>query len=310
VLITDELHPSFLEDLQLLKIDYHYRPEISAQQVAKIIGQYTGLIVSTRIKVTQELIDQGQQLRFIGRAGSGMELIDRAYAESKGIYTFNSPEGNRNAVAEHALGLLLSLMHHIHKASNEVAAGRWLREANRGTELDGKIVSILGYGNTGSAFAQKLKGFEVKVLAFDKYYTGFGSEWVRETTMEQIFREADVLSIHLPLTEETASAVNYEYLNRFQKPIYLINTARGRIINTADLLRTLQEGKVLGAGLDVLENEQLDSLSPEERERFEALTADDRIVTTPHVAGWSHESKKHIATVLLQKMRNFLNTVS
>ncbi len=248
---------------------------------------------------------------FIARIGAGMEHIDVAYAESKGIKCLSSPEGNRNAVAEHALGMLLTLLNNISKANNEVKDGQWLREPNRGTELKGKTIGIYGYGNTGSAFAKVLMGFDVKTLAYDKYKKNFGNEFAEESLPEEIFSEADVLSLHLPLTDETKYLVDNSFLSRFQKNIYLINTSRGQIVKTDDLVKNLKSGKVSGACLDVLEYEETSFegiksllLTPQSliNADWKYLTESRNIILTPHIAGWSFESSEKMARILAEKI--------
>ncbi|MBP6731721.1 MAG: hydroxyacid dehydrogenase, partial [Chitinophagales bacterium] len=251
----------------------------------------------------KELIDRGGKLKFICRAGSGLEVIDTAYAAQKNIAAFNSPEGNRTAVAEHALGMLLNLMNNISRADAEIRNYEWKREENRGHELTGKTVGIIAYGHNAQAFAKVLQGFDVQVLTYDKYVQGYSNGYVKEATLQQIFESADVLSLHLPLTEETKYMVDYNFLSQFKKPVWFINISRGKVLRTADLLKSIEEGKVKAAALDVFENEKLSTLTVEEKKVFDALLAEKRVLLTPHVAGWTHESKQKIAEVLLEKIR-------
>jgi D-3-phosphoglycerate dehydrogenase len=234
-----------------------------------------------------------------------LEVIDQAYARKKGIFFFNSPEGNRDAVAEHAVGMLLGLLNNISKADREVRNNLWNREPNRGTELGGKTVGIIGYGNTGSAFAKRLVGFGVQILAYDKYKTGFATETVQECSMEDVFAKADIISLHVQLTDETRYLVDRAFIEQFKKPIYLVNTSRGMVVNTHDLVWALGEDKILGAALDVLEQEKLDKLTLQQRANLDVLQQNNKVLLTPHIAGWTHESKQKIAELILYKLKDF-----
>ncbi len=299
ILITDELHPLLKEGLEQDGLAVDYRPDVSAKEVLEIIHDYEGLVINSKVYAGKELFDRAVKLKFVCRAGSGLEVIDLNYAKQKGIIAFNSPEGNRNAVAEHALGMLLNLMNNISKANQEIRNREWKREENRGTELSGKTIALIAYGNTAQSFTKILKGFDVRVLAYDKYKHGFENE----SSVETIFEQADIVSLHLPLTEETKYMIDYKFLSSFKKPIWLINTSRGKVLRTSDLLLALYEGKVIAAALDVLENEKLSSLNENEKRDFRELISDKRILLTPHIAGWTHESKTKIAEVLLEKIR-------
>ena len=303
ILITDDVHPLLYEALSKDGYEVNFQPEIKPDEVLAIIHDYTGLIVNSKVYVGKEMMDRAKKLKFVCRAGSGLEVIDLNYAKEKGIAAFNSPEGNRNAVAEHALGMLLNLMNHISRADAEVRQYQWNREENRGNELSGKTVGLIAFGNTAQAFAKLLHGFDVNILAYDKYYQRFSYEYITESSLEQIFEEADVLSLHLPLTEETKYMIDYKFLSSFKKPYWFINTSRGRVLHTAALIKCLNEGKIIGAALDVLENEKLDRLSIAENKDFGELITDKRVLLTPHIAGWTHESKRKIAEVLLEKIR-------
>lgn len=303
VLITDDLHPLLQQGLEQDGFTVDYRPAITEKEVLDIIGDYEGLVINSKVYAGKELLDKAIKLKFVCRAGSGLEVIDLLYAKEKNIAAFNSPEGNRNAVAEQALGMLLNLMNNISKAHYEVRNKQWIREANRGHELAGKTIGLIAYGHTAQAFAKILRGFDVKVLAYDKYKTGFGDSFVTEATLEEIFEHAEIVSLHLPLTPETKYMIDYGFLSSFNRPFWLINTSRGKVLRTADLVKTLGEGKVMAAALDVLENEKLETLSTAEQEDFEQLIAHNRILLTPHIAGWTHESKRRIAEVLLEKIR-------
>ncbi len=303
ILITDEVHRLLVEGLEQDGFEVDCRPEISASEVLEIIGTYEGLIINSKVYAGKEMLDKTEKLKFICRIGSGLEVIDTYYAKSKNIATFNSPEGNRKAVAEHALAMLLNLMNNISKADAEVRNYQWKREENRGYELEGKTVALIAYGNNARAFAKILSGFDVEVLAYDKYLHGFGDEFVKESTPLEIFEKADVVSLHLPLTTETENMIDYKFLSSFRKKFWLVNISRGKVLRTEDLLKCLNEGKILGAALDVLENEKLSRLSEKEKEVFEKLIADKRVLLSPHIAGWTYESQKKIAEVLLYKIR-------
>ena len=304
ILITDEVHPILPEGLEQNGFKVNYQPKIVPEQVLAIIHDYEGLIVNSKVYVGKEILDKAVKLKFVCRAGSGLEVIDLEYAKLKNIKCFNAPEGNRVAVAEHALGMLLSQMNNITKADAEVRNYKWQREENRGHELTGKTVGLIAYGNNAQAFAKVLRGFDVKILAYDKYYHHFTDEHVTEASLEQIYEEADVLSLHLPLTPETTYMIDHKFLSSFKKSVWLINTSRGKVLNTGDLIRSMQEGKVIAAALDVLENEKLNNLNEHEKQFFDQLISSKNILLTPHIAGWTHESKRRIAQVLLHKIRS------
>lgn len=302
ILIADDLHPFFKEEAGRMGFEVTDQPSVTKQQLLEILPDYDVLAVRTRFRVDREVMDAGSRLKCIARAGAGMDNIDEAYAREKGITCINAPEGNRDAVAEHALGLLLSLMNNFRKADAEVRSGTWDREGNRGWELKGKTVGIIGYGNTGRAFARKLSGMEVNILTYDKYQTGYSDGLVTETVMEEIVRKADVLSLHIPLTRETRGLVDDEYLFHFRKPVFLINTSRGEVVQTRAVLNALREGRILGAGLDVLEVEKFPALA--EQTWYEGLAAHPRVMLTPHVAGWTFDSYRRISEVLAEKLKN------
>ncbi|MFN8286810.1 MAG: NAD(P)-dependent oxidoreductase [Chitinophagales bacterium] len=302
ILITDDVDPSLITGLQQQGFTVDFMPDIKPDKVVELIPTYEGLIVNSKIYAGKELFDKAINLRFVCRVGSGLEVIDREYAALKGIAAFNSPEGNRVAVAEHALGMLLAMMNNLVRANASVKNGEWKREENRGVELSGKTVALIAYGHNAQAFARLLAGFSVKVLAYDKYYQGFSDSLVKEASLQQIFDEADVLSLHLPLTAETEYMIDYEFLSKFRKPLWFINISRGKVLRTVDLLRCLEEGKILGAALDVLENEKLNTLTTEQKTVFEKLCVNEKIILSPHVAGWTYESKVELARVLLNKI--------
>ena len=305
ILHLDTNHKLLIHQLNDLGFTNHEDYTASKADIEAKIHDYHGIILRSRFTIDKPFLDRAKQLKFIGRVGAGLENIDCHYAEQKGIYLISAPEGNRNAVGEHTLGMLLSLFNKLNKANNEVRQGKWLRENNRGIELDGKTVGLIGYGNMGKAFAKKLRGFDVNVLCYD-IKKGVSDENAKQVSLKEFHEQVDVVSLHTPQTPLTQNMVNTSFINEFKKPFWFFNTARGKSVVTQDLVSALKTGKILGAGLDVLEYEKtsFESLfSSKMPEAFQYLITAKNVLLTPHVAGWTIESKEKLAQTIIDKIK-------
>jgi D-3-phosphoglycerate dehydrogenase len=309
ILLIDKPHPFLEGRLSSLGMDVLYHVDTPRADILKLLPLVDGVVMRSRLQADQEFIDAGRRLKFIAREGVGVEHIDIQYAAQRGIEVITSPEGSRDTVAEHTLGLLLCLMNNLARADRQVRQGLWIREGNRAYELKGKTVGILGYGNMGSAFAERLQGFQCQVIAYDKFKTGFSNAFVKEVDLPTFHRETEVLSLHIPYLPENHHFINAAFLEAFTHNIFIVNTARGTVLDTAALVAALQSGRVRGAALDVLEYEetsfeflQFDALP----EPFQYLRQADQVVLSPHIAGWSVESKLGHAQVLAEKIAGLI----
>jgi D-3-phosphoglycerate dehydrogenase len=302
-LIIDPMHESIFSMLHDIGWDTNYLPDITREELRLRHAGYQGLIVRSKTTIDRDLLGPTPTLRFIGRAGAGLDNLDLPYLLEQNIEVVHASEGNRDAVGEHAVGLLLSLMRNISRADHQVKNMIWAREENRGGEIMDKTVGIIGYGNTGHAFARCLSGFGCNVLAYDRYKTNYSDAFCKEATMEEIFGEADILSLHLPLTGETRMLVDINYFKRFKKPIILINTARGEIVSLSAVAQAIEQQLIRGAALDVLENEKIHMLTDAQREAFYSLRERSNVIFTPHIAGWTFESHVKINVALVRKIK-------
>lgn len=312
IAFIDIVHPVLQEGLESMNWVCDDLTKTSKSEIIQNISRYNGIVIRSRFPMDEDFLMKANELEFIARSGAGMENIDVSYCNKRNITLFNAPEGNRNAVAEHALGMILSLFNKLSKGDSEVREGIWDREGNRGVELDGKTVGIIGYGNNGSAFAKKLRGFDVRVMAYDKYKTGFGDEFVEEVTLSQIQEEANVVSLHVPQTPVTKGMINMRFISQMDHPFYIINLARGTIVNTADLMDGIDSEKVLGACLDVLEYEKssFEQMFGEDEQMpraFRQVLNSKKIILSPHVGGWTTESYRKLSQVLLDKIMERYN---
>lgn len=306
VLIIDDMHQSIISTLQEIGFEVDYQPEITEKEVLLNIQNYEGLIVRSKIFIGSEILDKAVKLKFIARAGAGLDQIVEEEVKKRHIILLNAPEGNRDAVAEHTIGMILALMNKMHIADAEIRNGIWKREANRGYEIGGKTVAIIGYGHAGKALAKRLSMFDCNILAFDIHHAFHGDVYSKEADMSEIFETADIVSFHVPLTFHTHHFVNKTYLEKFKKNIWIINTSRGPIIQLSHLLDKIDEGKVLGAALDVLENEKIDLFKTAEPELYKRMCENKKLLLTPHIAGWTRESYQKINDTLINKIKKIL----
>lgn len=306
VLIVDEMHESIVHMPEKLGLEVDYFPNIAFEEVLRKVGEYEGLIIRSKFYIDEPFLSHASKLKFIGRAGAGLDLIDLEACKKAGVTVFGANEANKVAVAEHLIGMLLSMLHKINLANDEVKAGHWNREKNRGEELFGKTVGIIGFGNNGQATAERLAAFGCKILAYDKYKYGFGNHLIQESSLEEIFDKAEIVSLHIPLTYETDKWVNQKFIDSFKQSIYFCNIARGEIVVLHDLVNAMKAGKIKGACLDVIENEKISKLTTKQQDDFDYLCKQPNVILTPHVAGWSNESYVKINEVLRDKIRMFL----
>ncbi len=306
VLHLDTNHQLLIDEFARIGFENDEDYTSSKEEIEAIIETYEGIVIRSRFPIDQQFLDKAKNLKFIGRVGAGLENIDVRYAREKGVFLANAPEGNRNAVGEHALGMLLSLMNKMTKAHREVRKGKWDREDNRGMELDGKTVGIIGYGNMGKAFAKKLRGFDVDVICYD-VIGGVGDENARQVGILELQQKSDIISLHTPLNDLSLGMINLDFINAFHKPFWFLNTARGKCVITKDLVKGLKSGKILGAGLDVLEYEKksfdFGDFFMNKPKPFKYLRKAPNVLLTPHVAGWTFESKEKLAQTIVDKIK-------
>lgn len=309
-LIIDQMHPTIVPMLQEIGLVVDYRPEIKKEEIKEVLPYFDGLLLRSKIKVTAGVLENASRLKFVARAGAGVDNIDEAALVQKGITLINAPEGNKDAVGEFTLGLILALFRNVVKADKEVKTWRWLREPNRGEEIMGKTMGLIGYGHMGRAFARRLSNFDCQVLAYDKDDRIAADEFAQLVPLSEIFAKADVVSFHIPYLPENRYFGSEDFFNNFSKPIWLINTARGEILDQEAVAKLLQSGKIKGAALDVLENEKLLTLTEKQKSNFEFLTAAPNVILTPHIGGWTHQSYVKINEVLVRKIKDFLDRSS
>lgn len=304
-IVTDHADPSVREGLEALGKAIDWLPDIGREELLSIIGDYEGMVISTRTAVDRELVDRAPGLRIVARLGSGMEHVDREYCSQKGIACLSSPEGNANAVGEHAFAMLLALSNRICRAQHSLRSGAWDREGHRGFELKGRTVGIIGYGHTGSAFAEKFAGWDTAVFAYDKYKSGYGSRTVKESSYDDIL-QCEIISFHVPLTDETRHWIRAEFIDACRPGVILVNTSRGAIADTRALVAGLESGKIGGLCIDVFEDEPLSAGKVHDERLYRRLLEFDNVVATPHIAGWTLESKRMLVEVLLSKVAQTL----
>ena len=302
ILIADSMHSSLFNMLDGQGWTYSYQPDIKRQDIIDAIAGYDGLIIRSKTFVDNEVLKAAKRLRFIARAGAGLDLIDLDVTKELQIKVFHAGEGNRDAVAEQAVGMLLALFNNIIRADRQIRGGTWDREGNRGVELMNKTVGIIGYGNNGTATAKRLSGFGCNVLAYDKYRDNYSDNFAQAASLEAIMQEADIISLHIPLTDETRFLINEQFISGMAKPFYLLNLSRGETAKLSAITNGLKSGKIKGACLDVLENEKINNLTPEQQEAFDYLCTSENVVLTPHIGGWTHESYQRINEVLVRQI--------
>ncbi len=309
IIIVDDVHPILTNGLREDNFIVDYLPNASENEILSVIQNYDGIVVRSKLQLDDKVLSKASKLKWIARAGSGMDNVDVAFALKNNMICLNAAEANADAVGEHAVGMLLTLMHKLNQADAQVRASIWDREGNRGVEISNKTIGIVGFGHTGKSVAKKLSGFGCKILVYDKYLENYGTSYAKQSEMDQIFEECDVVTFHVPLTKETKWMVDEIYLNQFKKSIYLMNLSRGSVLKTKDLMTCMESGKVLGAALDVLENEKIGKLTEEEKEWFEYLIHSKRTLLAPHVGGWSKESYQKISEVLLLKIKELKSKI-
>ena len=303
ILIIDDVHPILMEKLDAFSVDY--RPSITLPELKASLSDIEILILRSKLNFTKEWIELAPNLQLIGRLGSGMDNIDVAYAEERGITCFNAPEGNRNAVAEQTLGMILATLSNTFKSSLEVKKGIWDRTGNSGVELDSLSIGIIGYGNVGQQLAKKLRGFECNVMAYDLFKSNFGDDFVQEVSLEQLYEEADIISMHVPLNQYSHHMVNYQFISSMKKPFYFFNLSRGDVVVTSDLIQGLKSNKIIACGLDVLENEKIENLTETQQQDFNYLCSNERVILTPHIGGLTQNSYLKLAEILANKILNW-----
>ncbi len=303
ILAVDDLHNSFETELRKHGHEVEYKLDLSTTSaLIKIINEYDALVVRSKFYISKEIVDVLPRGFIVARAGAGMDNIDEQYALEKGVRLINAPEGNRDAVAEHVIGLLITSYRNILKSDSEIRTRKWLREENRGIELKGKTIGIIGFGNTGSSLAKKLSGFEMRILAYDKYLSKIEHSGIEQVSLKVLKEESDIISMHVPLTSETCHMLNAEFFNSLRRKPFIINASRGKVIETSELVKAIKFGKILGAALDVLENEKFESYNTADNEWFADLLSSPRVIMTSHIAGWTQESYRRISEVLVQKL--------
>lgn len=309
IIIVDDVHPILTNGLREDNFIVDYLPNASENEILSVIQNYDGIVVRSKLQLDDKVLSKASKLKWIARAGSGMDNVDVEFALKNNMICLNAAEANADAVGEHAVGMLLTLMHKLNQADAQVRASIWDREGNKGVEISNKTIGIVGFGHTGKSVAKKLSGFGCKILVYDKYLENYGTSYAKQSEMDQIFEECDVVTFHVPLTKETKWMVDEIYLNQFKKSIYLMNLSRGSVLKTKDLMTCMESGKVLGAALDVLENEKIGKLTEEEKEWFEYLIHSKRTLLAPHVGGWSKESYQKISEVLLLKIKELKSKI-